>query len=152
MLLLFGCQDPLAEFNAPHATPSPRPATKTTCSEPTLTWLPPGVEAVERELKPYGPDLMGLEVMHADDAGDRSILVVAGGYMDEIIEAYDDLEPKGRIRVAGKPAVWLAGSLLDRPINVAVWFEDEPEPCEVRVVLTDGLGSRAFRTLARGIR
>ncbi len=148
--LLWGCG--VAANTPPLTAASPAPAQKVTCAEPVVTRLPSGMRTVERRLEPYGPQLLGVQVMHADANDARTLLVVTGGYLDEVIEAYDDLEPRGRLSIRRHQAAWLSGSFLDRPVNVAVWLEKETEPCDVRAVIAEGLSAQAFRRSVQSIR
>ena len=134
LLAACGSQD-----DAQVVTRGARPAEKRICPEavPYST-----VEALDRELVPYGPDVLGVE---STWGGDSSRLVVySGGYFDDIFEAYDDLEPYGTAEVRGLPATLLSASFLGDEVWAATWREDAEIPCDAHAVLTVGMTEADF--------
>lgn len=77
--------------------------------------------------------------------------LVSGGYLDDVLEAYDDLEPIGALTVRGSNATLLAGDFLDQPAHAAYWREAAPAPCDAHAVLARGLSSAEFQQVLKGV-
>jgi hypothetical protein len=110
------------------------------------------MEQVSRELVGFGPTLLGVETTWAGD-GVR-VETVAGGYVDDLTEAYDDLRPAGVVALpGGAEAEILRGSLLGDPVVVAVWRDPALEvPCDVRALVITGAERRVATALLDGLR
>lgn len=119
--------------------PSTRPATKTTCPEATLT---SGLEPLDRVLVPYSNTLLGVETVWG--TSNQRIRVISGGYLDDVLEAYDNLAETGRTRIRNSEATVLETKLLEVPVQVAVWRENEDPPCDTHAVIATGLSAEEF--------
>lgn len=124
-----------------------RPAYKQTCAEATLV---SDLDALDRRLVPYGPTLLGVDAVWGDD--ERRFRVISGGYLDDVFEAYDELEEIGRTEIRGSEATLLASSLLGEPVRAAVWYEKEETPCDVHAVIATGLDDEEFERQLRAVR
>jgi hypothetical protein len=132
-------------------TRAPRASTRATCPTAQLGRLPEGMEITDRELVAFGPARFGVETEAgetaegADARAARSILMVSGGYEDDVAESYDNLEVVGTRRVAGHRATLLRGSLLETPVHLAVWRDAaSAPPCDVHAVVAVNLTRPAF--------
>ena len=120
-------------------TPPTRPAAKSTCPEATLT---SEMEPIDRVLVPYSDTLLGVETVWGTE--DKRIRLVSGGYLDDVLEAYDDLEESGRTELRDSEATLLRSSLMDVPVRVAVWREDVEAPCDTHALIAIGLSDEEF--------
>lgn len=126
-------------------------ATKVTCPDPELTVLPAGLEPVERELVGYGPQVLGVVETYAAD--DLEVLVVSGGYLDDIAEPYDELAPRRLTTIRGVEAEVLTGTLLDRPVQFVAWREPaHTAPCGTHALIATGVSPPVFDRILSGIR
>jgi hypothetical protein len=116
-----------------------RPAWKTTC--PDVTWTPPpslGLVQSRRDLVGYSPTLLGIDTEWTNDQG-VSVESVAGGYMDDITEPYDDLAQTGTIPLPNAQADVLHGTLQDTRVMVVIWRDTTIQaPCDVQALLVLG--------------
>jgi hypothetical protein len=116
-----------------------RPATKVTCAD--VRWTPPPelpVEQSSRELVGFSPTLLGV---HTTWTG-RGITVdtMAGGYVDDLTEPYDDLAITGETSVAGGiEADVMHGTLRGLPVVAVLWRDPSQHvPCDVHALLAVG--------------
>jgi hypothetical protein len=132
-----------SSFEPPTSDPAPRGAAKVTCEEVVPGWIPPGIELADRRLVPFSEALLGVE---AEYLGDGVFLhFVSGGYLDDVLEPYDDLAPLDRRRAAGDPAQVMGGSFVGFPLFVVTWqVLGEVAPCSTRAVVAVGLTRRDF--------
>jgi hypothetical protein len=127
-----------------------RPATKDTC--PDVRWDPPpalGIEQTRRELVGFAPTVLGVETTWA--GGGISVQTVAGGYVDDITEPFDDLTVVGHRSLSGGiEAEVLRGSLQEMPVLVVVWRDPSVQvPCDVHALVAVGAdGAREAEVLA----
>jgi hypothetical protein len=116
-----------------------RPAWKTTC--PDVTWTPPAsldLAKSSRELVGYGPTLLGIDTTWTSPQG-FTVEAVAGGYMDDITEPYDDLAQTGTLQLPKAQADVLRGSLQDTRVMVVLWRDTTIQaPCDVQALLVIG--------------
>lgn len=126
---------------------TPLEAAKTTCDELVLANDAFGLELVDRVLVPYSRQILGVEATYEDDLG-RRLNVVSGGYLDDITETYDDLQPAGTTELADATADVLEGSFLGTPITVAYLIGADP-PCSTLAVVAIGFSPEEFVELAR---
>jgi hypothetical protein len=134
--LLAACSAP---EDAPVVSRGARPAEKRICAEAVPD---SDLEALDRELVPYGPDVLGVESTWGDGTG--RLVVYSGGFFDDIFEAYDDLEPYGTAEVRGQSATLLSASFLGDEVWAATWREDDETPCDAHAVLTVGMAEAEF--------
>jgi hypothetical protein len=136
---IIACSPPTAQQAT---TSSTRPAHKDTCAEVTLqTDLP----LLDRVLVPYSQTLLGVEAVWGEEG--RRVRVVSGGYLDDVLEAYDDLEEIGEREIDGERATLLASSLLGQQVRAAVWRDAQQPPCDAHVVITTGFDDLEFLDL-----
>ena len=127
-----------------------RSTSKATCAEARLMNLPDGVEQLDRELVPLGPELLSVVTTFGGEG--VAITVVSGGFFDDILEAFDDLLVTGSVRVRDEEATVLVGSLLDEPVGAAMWREaDQAPPCDAHAVVSLGLEAGEFQDLLTGV-
>lgn len=151
VLLCTGCGLARTE-PARRAGEAMRPGSKETCSEATLTALPADVWPSDRELVPLRTDLLGVEATYSDETEERVVVLVSGGYLDDVLEAYDDLAPMGGVAVRGSNATVLAGEFLGQPAHASYWREGGIDaPCDVHAVLSRGLTSQEFQQVLAGL-
>lgn len=139
---------------------SSRPAAKSTCPQAVVMQPPAGMEVTERELVPFSSTQLGVNTVISDAAdaaerssGSRTIEVVSGGYVDELTESYDDLQPVGTISVTGQPVSLLAGSLLSSTVKLVIWRQPEvAPPCDVHAVLATNLSKQQFKAVVESVR
>ena len=142
VLLLAGCADAStrpASTGAAASSPaaaSTRPAAKETCRD--VTWQPPAAahaQPVSRELIGFSPTLLGVDTHWAGDGFTAE--TVAGGYVDDLLEPYDDLSDAGQLVLAhGEDAQLLQGKLADVHVLVAIWSDPTlAVPCNTRAVV-----------------
>lgn len=148
VLLLSGCTG-----SAPAGSePTPREASKVTCDMPRLTRLPSGLEARDRKLVPLSPTLLGVEESF-DDGARRSVIIISGGYLDDVLEAYDDLAVVDRLDTDVGRMTMLEGTLLEDTVRVAYWrAADATAPCDVRAVFGVNVAEAAFTRMLVGLR
>ena len=121
---------------------SQRPAAKDTCAEAVLDTARP---ALDRRLVNFSPTLLGVETLYGNDVA--RVRVVSGGYLDDVLEAYDDLVPVGTAVIRDTEAELLATDLLGVPVRVAVWRESgETPPCDAHALIATGLTDSQFAT------
>lgn len=144
-LLAVCCSPPTGQDSLP-STPPTRPADKDTCVEIGLdSEYPP----LDRRLVPYSSTLLGVETEWGD--GSKHILIVSGGYLDDIFEPYDDLDSYATIDVGGYEADLLNTVLLNRTVHAAVWRTTEVSPCDAKAVVTTGLDRPEFERLLNSL-
>lgn len=139
---------------------SSRPAAKSTCPEAVVTQLPSGMHVSERELVPFSATQLGVNTVISDRteeakpaSGFRTIEVVSGGYVDELTESYDNLQPVGTVSVMGEPVTLLAGSLLTSTAKLVIWREPGlGPPCDVHAVLATNLSKHQFNSVVKSVR
>lgn len=137
---------------ADKATAASRPVAKHTCSD--VVWEPPaslGVVQTGRELVGFGPALLGL---HTSWRGDGfTAETVAGGYEDDLTEAYDDLQVTDTLPLRpGIQAEVQQGRLLDDRVLAVVWRDPAEEvPCDVHALLVTGADPGQEAALLRGL-
>ena len=126
------------------------PAEKVTCDEVIATVLPEGMRLVDRNLVPHSRTLLGVEAEY-EGAG-RNLSLVSGGYLDDILEAYDDLLPAGRSDVLGGTASLLAGEYLDQSVRAALLTDsDAIVPCGTRAIVGVGFTPEDFEAVLSGL-
>ena len=130
-----------------------RPAAKVTC--PDVHWIPPPEPAVEqssRELVGFSPTLLGVHTTWTG-AG-ITVETVAGGYVDDLTEPYDDLTVTGQMTVAGGiDADVMRGTLRGNPVLTVVWRDPaEPVPCDVHALLVVGANPVEEAAVLAGLR
>ena len=124
-------------------------ASKTTCDELVLARDSTSLTLVDRVLVPYTRTILGVEATYEDDQG-RTLILVSGGYLDDITEAFDNLEPSGSMKLGDVAADTLSGSFLGAPIEVAYRLGTDP-PCSTLAVVAIGFSSEELVELARGM-
>ena len=139
--------------SAQPAAASPRPAVKASCSE--VGWEPPaelGLEQTSRELVGYSPTLLGVESSWTGPG--ITVRTVAGGYVDDLTEPFDDLTITGYLQLAsGIEAEVLHGSLQESPVLAVLWRDPSEEvPCDVHVLLAVGAGAEQEQQVLDGLR
>jgi hypothetical protein len=79
---------------------------------------------------------------------------IAGGYVGDLLEAYDDLNVTGSHTIApGVEAEVMRGQLVDVPILVVVWQDPVLDvPCDVRALVVTGADVALEDDLLRGLR
>ena len=126
------------------------PAGKDTCDEVIATVLPEGMRLVDRNLVPYSRTLLGVEAEY--EGPGRNLSLVSGGYLDDILEAYDDLLPVGTREMLGGSASLLAGEYLDQSVRVALSADaDMIVPCGTRAIVAVGFTQDEFEAILRGL-
>jgi hypothetical protein len=132
-------------------TTTTAPGAKDTCEEIVATVLPADIELIDRNLVPYSPTLLGVEAEYESESA--NVVIVSGGYLDDQLEAYDDLLPVGDIQTIGdRRAEYLSGVFGNRSVQAAIW--DEPSlqvPCSTRAVIAVGITQDEFVTLLAGL-
>lgn len=121
-------------------------AAKTTCEEVFVQRVPAGLSMADRNLVPYSRTLMGVETEYEGSIG--FVTVISGGYLDDHLEPYDDLEPIAERLILGRTASVLAGSFIDQAVLAAVW--EEPGltiPCGTRAVVSVGMDADRFHEI-----
>jgi hypothetical protein len=140
LLATSGCGgSPVAGADPAGPGSSLRPAAKETCRD--VAWSPPPslhVVQTSRELVGFSPTLLGVQTTWAGNGFTAE--TVAGGYVDDLTEAYDDLHVVGTLPLdRGVEAEVLHGRLLDDQVLVAVWRDPtEDVPCDVHALLVRG--------------
>jgi hypothetical protein len=133
-----------------HAAAATRLAEKETC--PDVAWSPAlDVVPTERELVGFSPTLLGVHTTWAGDGFTAE--TVAGGYVDDLTEAYDDLHVTRTLTLEdGVQAEVLRGRLLDNPVLAVVWRDPTVEvPCDVHALLVTGADADLEEALLRGL-
>lgn len=127
------------------------PADKATCEEIVPTVLVRDIELTDRALVPLSRTLLGVEAEYEGTEG--IINVVSGGFLDDQIEAYDDLLPVDDISVLGGHRAELqSGTFFGEPVLLATWKDPALDPlCQLRAVVTVGLDLAEFRTILAGL-
>jgi hypothetical protein len=90
---------------------------------------------ISRDLVGFSPTLLGVQTSWAGDGFTAE--TVAGGYLDDLLEPYDDLVDAGQLRLAhGEEAQLLRGELRDEHLLVATWSDASLQvPCSTRAVV-----------------
>jgi hypothetical protein len=145
MLITLGVTACAVAQDPPVATPLA--AAKTTCDELVLAEESVDLVLVDRALVPYSRTILGVETTYEDGRG-RTLTMVSGGYLDDITETYDDLQPAGTIRLVGETADLLRGTFLGTRIAVAYRLGADP-PCSTLAVVGIGFSTEVFKELAR---
>lgn len=139
-LLLSSCARP-AELD--QATQTTRAAAKSTCPEAVLNTEIP---QLDRELIPFSPTMLGVETKYGE--GDKLVRVVSGGYLDDLFEAFDDLELSGTAVIRDSTAELLATDFLGSQVFVAVWTEESlPSPCGPHALISLGYTESEFAAM-----
>ena len=126
------------------------PAGKETCDEVIATVLPEGMRLVDRNLVPYSRTLLGVEAEY--EGTGRNLSLVSGGYLDDILEAYDDLLPAGSADLLGGTASMLAGEYLDLSVRAALLTDtDVNAPCGTRAIVGVGFTEEEFQAVLSGL-
>jgi len=128
---------------------TPLTAGKTTCDELVLPNDVLGLEIVDRVLVPYSREILGVEATYEDNLG-RRLTAVSGGYLDDITETYDNLQPAGTTELADATADVLEGSFLGTPITVVYLIGSDP-PCSTLAVVAIGFSPEEFAEIAPGM-
>lgn len=127
-----------------------RSAKRTTCREVQVSDAPKDLHPVDRRLRSFSPGLSGVEVTYGGTVG-RSILVLSGGYPDDVTEPYDDLEPTGTITIDRTPWQVLGGEFRQHPVRVVIWGKSGlTPPCGNRAIVTVGLSDQEFERVVHG--
>jgi len=137
-----GCAAGGAQATPHGAAASTRPAAKETCDD--VVWEPPPelhVTRTSRELVGFSPTLLGVYTTWAGDGFTAE--TVAGGYVDDLTEAYDDLHVTGSLTLGpGVEAEVLHGQLLEAPVLAVIWRDPADEvPCDVHALVITGAAS-----------
>ena len=105
----------------------------------------------DRVLVPHSRTLLGVEAEY--DGPQGSLTIINGGFLDDQIEAYDNLLPVDQIQViGGHTADLFSGTFLGDPVLLATWKDPGLDPlCQLRAVVAVGLESAEFRTLIAGL-
>ena len=155
LLATTGCSGPARGAPAAAAQPavSTRPALKQTC--PDVVWTPPtslGIEQSSHQLVPFGPTILG--VQSTWQGAGFSVETVAGGYVDDLTEPYDNLATTGKIPLQGDPqAEIMRGTLQSRRVLVVLWRDSsEQVPCDVHAFLVEGADAGTETLLLGGLR
>jgi hypothetical protein len=152
LLSAAGCTAGLGPAGTEGAGPPTRPVTKVTC--PDITWEPaPELRVVRssRELVGFSPTLLGVHTTWTGEGFTAE--TVAGGYVDDLLEAYDDLKVTGSHAIApGVEAEVMRGQLVDDPVLAVVWRDDRQDvPCDVHALLVTGADADLEDQLLRGL-
>jgi len=137
---------------AAHAAASTRPAAKQTC--PDVAWHPPASVALEqrtRDLVPFGPAILG--VQSTWQGAGFTVETVAGGYVDDLTEPYDDLRTTGTLSLRGDPeAEVMHGSLQGSPVLLVLWRDRSvAAPCDVHAFLVQGADLSTQELILEGL-
>jgi len=129
-----------------------RPAWKITCSD--VEWDPdPSVRLTRtsRQLVGFSPTLLGVETTWAGDGFTAE--TVAGGYIDDLTEPYDDLQPTGSLTLTdGVKADVMHGKFQGVRVVVVIWRDpSEGVPCDMHALLVEGADPATEETLLRGL-
>ncbi len=143
LVVLLGC----SSVDEARPSPATRPAHKSTCAEAKLE---SGLPSKDRLLVPYGPTLLGVETTWGGEG--QEVTIISGGYLDDVFEAYDDLEQIGTMKLRGTEATLFSSSLLEEPIRAAVWREDLEPPCDAHAIIAIGLNDQEFAEQLAGLR
>ncbi len=101
---------------------------------------------------PYSKTVRAVEVTWAGENDERRVEVISGGYLDEVVEAFDDLREVEGHQVGMRAMTVLAGRFLGRSVQVASWLEPaEVAPCETHGVVAVGLSEGELRWLLDGV-
>jgi len=153
LLSTAGCGGGVGQADPGAAAPASRSAAKETCHD--VIWDPSPslqVERTSRELVGFSPTLLGV---HSTWTGDGfTAETVAGGYVDDLTEAYDDLHVTRSLTLEhGTEAELLRGRLLDTPILAVIWRDPSQEvPCDVHALVVTGADVGLEEELLRGLR
>lgn len=145
MLITMGVSACTAAEEPPRAIPLG--AAKITCDELVLAEESVDLVLVDRVLVPYSRTVLGVETTYEDGRG-RTLTIVSGGYLDDVTETYDDLQPAGTIRLVGETADLLRGTFLGTRIAVAYRIGADP-PCSTLAVVGIGFSAEEFTEVAR---
>jgi hypothetical protein len=133
-LVLAACTEPETVTIAQEPTPA---LTRTTCPTPQLTAIPSDLEETDRDLVPFSPTVLGSDHTYGDDQ--RGLRLVVGGYLDDVLEPYDELQVVRSLPLrADRSLDHLAGTLLTPgDVWVATWVEPGagPAPCPTRALI-----------------
>lgn len=136
-VVTYGCGGQVA---APAAT---RPADKATCEEIVPGWVPQGVGITDRRLVPLSQELLGVEAEYRGDVG--YLRLVSGGYLDDILEPYDNLKVVASGTVLGDRAEISEGSFVGAPVYAATWHAPRLEAsCATRALIAVGIPESDF--------
>ena len=123
-----------------------RSADKATCEEIVPGWVPPEVGISDRRLVPLSQEVLGVEAEYRGDVG--YLRLVSGGYLDDILEPYDNLKVVGSGTVLGDRADISEGSFVGIPVHAATWHALNLEaPCATRVLVAVGIPASDFNSI-----
>jgi hypothetical protein len=153
LLCAAGCTPAVGQTAPPTVAASTRPAAKETC--PDVVWEPPSelhITRTGRDLVGFGPTLLGVDTTWTGDGFTAE--TVAGGYVDDLTEAYDDLHVTGSVPIRdGVEAEVLSGRLLEAPVLVVVWRDPALDvPCDVHALLVTGADEAVEEELLQALR
>lgn len=138
LFVVAGCAG-AAKANAPSPT-----VERKICPESVID-LPERWELADRHYVPYSPTVIGVENEYV--AGHQQLQVTSGGYLDELTEAYDGLEPRASQHLRAELAADVSTVRhLGSEVWVATWREPQlAVPCDARAVIGQDLDEAAFR-------
>jgi hypothetical protein len=153
LLCAVGCAPAVGQPATATGAASSRPAAKETC--PDVVWEPPAalhVTPTSRDLIGFGPTLLGVDTTWAGDGFTAE--TVAGGYVDDLTEAYDDLQVTGSLSLGrGIEAEVMRGRLLGDSVLVVVWRDPAlAVPCDVHALLVTGADDAVEQELLGALR
>jgi hypothetical protein len=152
-LVVSGCGGGAADDRTgARAAPSTRPAMKQTC--PDVAWAPPAsvpLEHASRELVPFAPTLLGVQSTWRGNG--FTVETVSGGYVDDLTEPYDNLQPTGTLSLHGDShAEVMHGSLQGSPVLLVLWRDrTQAVPCDVHAFLVQGADLPTEELLLKGL-
>ncbi len=149
---LAACSQPTQSADTTSTTDvTPTQAARVTCPEPETTHTRPTLELADRELVPLSESTYGVESTFGTD--ERGFMLVSGGYLDDVLEAYDDLQKVGEAAVRGVDADMLAGTFV-RPddTRAAIWREPDEPPCDAHALVAWNLTAKQFDRVVDGLR
>jgi hypothetical protein len=109
------------------------------------------LEHTSRELVPFSPTLLG--VQSTWDGDGFTVETVAGGYVDDLTEEYDNLQLSSTIPLRNDlGAEVLHGTLQGSPVLVVLWRDEtQPVPCDVQVLIVQGADVATEELLIGGL-
>lgn len=105
----------------------------------------------DRQLVPLSKSTFGVESTYGNDR--RGFMLVSGGYLDDVLEAYDELNKTGEADVRGVRADVLVGTFVEpNDTRVAIWREPVEPPCDAHALVAWNLTARQFQGVLKGLR
>lgn len=152
VLTLAACSQPTQSADTTSPTDvTPAQAARVTCPEPETTHTQPALELADRELVPLSRSTYGVETTFGTDQ--RGFTLVSGGYLDDVLEAYDDLQKVGESVVRGVDADMLAGTFVrSNDTRAAIWREPDEPPCDAHALVAWNLTAKQFNRIVEGLR